>query len=392
MTAVLTRWRPGARAEVAARRRHPAASRPIGRRNTRFVVLGFLAMLLSMLGLVFVMSASSVTDLRTHGDSWFHFKRQMLWFGFGLVAMIATMRLDYRKLRVVSRPLMAVTVVLLVAVTLPGVGLSANGARRWLGVGGLTFQPTELAKLAVLLFAADTLSRPGRRPENLRTTLRPVLVILAVVSMLVMLQPDLGSALVIVFIALAVLYYSGTHLGVMAGIGAAGLSCAVGLAFAASYRRDRIFGALDPFSDPLNTGWQSLQSAIAIANGGLSGVGLGASRGKWGFLPFAHTDFIYAIIAEEIGLFGGTLVVLAFLAIGVVGMSTALHARDRFGQLLAAGITSWIVLQALVNISAVLGLVPITGIPLPFLSFGGTSLLITMASFGVLLNIARQTS
>ena len=174
-------------------------------------------------------------------------------------------------------------------------------------------------------------------------------------------------------------------------VGLPGLAGRAALSLSADYRRQRLLSMLDPWTDPLNTGWQTIQAGVAVSNGGIGGIGLGASRAKWGFLPYAHTDFIYAIVAEEWGLVGAGLVILAYLVIGLVGLSTALRAPDPFGQLLAAGVTCWVVVQAFVNIGAVLGVLPITGVPLPFVSFGGSALVVTMAAFGVLLNIARQT-
>ena len=386
------------RGRAGTRSRHPAGEarqvprKPPGRRSARFVLLGAMAMLLGLLGVVMVLSSSSVNDLRSYGDAWYHLKRQVIWFAIGLFALTMMMRIDYRRLRVLSQPAIIVAVGLLVMVLIPGIGISANGSARWIGVGPITFQPSEVAKLGILFYCADLLSRPGRPSSQLRLTLRPVLVVTATIGVLLMLEPDLGTLVIVLAIVSSLLFFSGTRLDVLAGLGVVGIAGVVGLSLSADYRRQRLLGMLDPWTDPLNTGWQAIQAGVAVSSGGISGIGLGASRAKWGFLPYAHTDFIFAIVAEEWGLVGAGIVILTFLVIGLVGLSTALRAPDAFGQLLAAGVTCWIVVQAFVNIGAVLGVVPITGLPLPFVSFGGSALVVTMAAYGILLNIARQAS
>lgn len=349
-------------------------------------------MLLGLLGVVMVLSSSSVNDLQSYGDAWYHLKRQVIWFAMGLFALAMMMRIDYRRLRVFAQPAIIVTVGILTLVLVPGIGVSANGSARWIGVGSFTFQPSEVAKLGVLLYCADLLSRPGRPSSQLKLTLRPVLLMTATVGTLLMLEPDLGTVVIIVAIVASMLFFSGTRLDVLAGLGVLGIIGLAGLSLSAGYRRQRLIGMLDPWTDPLNTGWQTIQAGVAVSSGGISGIGLGASRAKWGFLPYAHTDFIFAIVAEEWGLIGAGLVILAFLIIGLVGLSTALRAPDPFGQLLAAGVTCWILVQAFINIGAVLGVLPITGVPLPFVSFGGSALVVTMAAYGMLLNIARQAT
>jgi cell division protein FtsW len=254
-----------------------------------------------------------------------------------------------------------------------------------------SLQPSEFLKLALVLYCADLLSRRKRPLTEKRLTLYPIMGMVGVIGVLLMMEPDLGTSMIVGAIAVAMLFFAGLRLRLLALLVGGGAIGAFGLAMSAGYRRKRLFSMLDPWTDPLDTGWQAIQSGVAISNGGLFGIGLGASRAKWGFLPFAHTDFIYAIIAEEFGLVGAGLVIVGFLVIGLVGLSTALHAPDPFGQLLAAGITTWILIQAFVNIGAVLGRLPITGVPLPFVSFGGSSLIVTMIAFGILLNIARQT-
>ena len=368
--------------------RSSATSRPV-RRPVRFVVLAVMAMLMVLLGIVMVLSAASVQDLRLHGNAWYHQRRQLLWVVIGLAGLVATSRLDYRRLRPLAVWILGVAVVLLVAVFIPGIGIQANGSSRWIGVGAATFQPSELAKLAVILYGSVLLS--SRPVDDLRLTVLPLAVVLGGVGALVYAEPDLGTTVILVAIASSLLFFAGLRLAIVGATAALGVGVLGALTMTAGYRRDRLMSMFDPWSDPLNTGWQAIQAGVAISNGGLWGLGLGASRAKWGFLPFAQTDFIFAIVAEEIGFVAAMGVILVYLVIGVCGLTTALRAPDRFGQLLAAGITTWIMIQAYVNIGAVIGVLPITGVPLPFVSYGGSSMVLTLCAYGVLLNVARQT-
>ena len=357
-------------------------------RSFRFVVLWSTAMLLGLLGLVMVFSSSSVSDLRKYSDAWHHLRRHVVWVAMGLVGLSITLRVDYRRLRRLAGPGLIVAIILLVLVLIPGIGIRTNGSARWIGLGVASFQPSEFAKLAVILYGAAMLS--SRPPESVRLTLWPMLVVLGGVGGLIFLEPDLGTALILGGIVACLLFFAGLGLGPLMLTGGAGLGLVAVLSLSAGYRRDRLFSVLDPWNDPQNTAWQTIQAGVAISNGGLWGLGLGASRAKWGFLPMVQTDFIFAIVAEELGFVAAILVVLAFLVLGLFGLSTAMSAPDRFGQLLAVGITAWILIQAFVNIGAVLGVLPITGVPLPFVSYGGSSMVLTLTAFGILLNVARQ--
>lgn len=378
------------------RSRHPASKNkltvtsPPGRRSVQFMILGLVAAFLTLLGVVMVLSASSVNDIRLHGDAWYHLKRQMIWLLLGTFSLVFMLRIDYRSLRRFALPLLLVTVLLLFLVLLPGVGVRTNGSARWLSVGPLTFQPSEIAKLAIVIYLADLLSRKSRKGSPKGLVLVHSLSVVGIIAILLMLEPDLGTTVILGILTFALLFFGGFKFRILASVGATGLVLAAAMSLSSGYRRQRLRGLLDPWTDPLNTGWQAIQSAIAVSNGGLLGVGLGASRAKWGFLPFAHTDFIYAIVAEEMGLIGALFVVIGYLIIGLVGVSVAVNAPDPFGQLLAAGVTTWILVQAFVNIGAVMGVLPITGVPLPFVSSGGSSLVLTMGAFGILLNVARQ--
>ena len=386
-------------ARSESRERHPTARRepdgrgprrPAGRRTTLFVVLFLSVAALCALGVVMVLSASAAASLSDTDDAWSLFRRQLVWVGVGSVALIITMRIDYHRWRILAVPALILSVVLLALVTVPGVGVSANGASRWIGIGPFVFQPSELAKLGLVLFVADLLARPARSIEDTRITLRPVMAITSMLVLLLMLQPHLGAVIILGAIAIAMMFLAGTPILPLSGFAVAGSGMAAMVVLSSPWRRARFLAFLDPWADPLGHGYQPLQSLHAVTVGGLSGVGLGASRAKWGFLPYAHTDFIFAVIAEELGLFGAVAVVGLFATIGAAGFITALRAPDRFGMLLAVGITTWILVQAVLNMGAVVALVPVLGVTLPFLSFGGSSLVVTMAAVGLLLNVARQ--
>lgn len=378
------------RRPAPSRRARPVARPPRGRRSGVFVLLFAIVAFLVLLGLVMVLSASSVTSLSSDGSIWSVFLRQAQWVVLGGIALVVALRVDYRAWQGLALPIHWLATALLVLVLVPGVGHTVNGSTRWLVFGPVTFQPSELAKLGLVLACADLLARERRRPGDLHLTVRPALVLLGTTAFLVMLEPDLGTTILAGCIVVSILYVSGTPMIPLALVGVVGSAAAVVLTFSADYRRARVLGVLDPWSDPLDTGYQTLQGLSSVANGGLTGIGVGASRGKWGFLPFAHTDFIYAVISEELGLVGATSVVVLFAGIGVLGYLICTRAADEFGRLVAAGITTWIVLQAFVNIGGVLGVVPITGVPLPFISAGGSSLVLMLFATGILLNIARQ--
>ncbi|MEO8692266.1 MAG: putative lipid II flippase FtsW [Acidimicrobiales bacterium] len=366
-------------------------ARPTGHRSSYFIALFIIVMVLSLLGVVMVLSASAASALDATGSSWYTFERHVMWLSMGFVAMFITLRVDYRRWRHFATPLLMASIALLIVVLLPGVGLTRNGSTRWLGYGSLTIQPAEFAKLALVLFVADLLARPHRASDDLRAALRPVLILTGVVALLLMRQPNLGTTIVVVGIALGMLFAAGAPLRSLLSWTGVAITVASFLAFFADYRRERLLGFLDPWSRRDSEGLQTIQSLASIADGRITGVGLGASRGKWGYLPFAHTDFIFSIIGEELGFIGTITVVGLFAALAFVGFAVALNAPDRFGMLLALGITIWLVGQAFINIGVALGLLPVTGLPLPFLSFGGSSLVVTLAACGMLMSVARHT-
>jgi len=363
----------------------------VERRDSSRALLISLVAVLCAIGLVMVLSASSVEALHRYGGAWMFFERQMEWVALGTVCLVVAARVDYHWWRRVMPLLIAVSLGLLVVVLVPGLGITTGGSTRWIGTSQVRIQPSELAKLGVLVFLADLLARRLDGSGGVGELRFPLLVA-GTAALLVLLQPDMGTSLVIGLIALSVLFVAGTPLPTMTGVMAASVLGGMALGMVESYRRARLLSFLNPWRDASNTGYQVAQSLVALGTGHLSGVGLGASRAKWGFLPNSYTDFIFAIIGEELGLLGTVLVVVLFAVFAVLGVRAALRAPDRFGGLVAAGITAWIVGQAFINIGAVIGLLPVTGVPLPFVSFGGSSLVITMVAVGILLNVVSQSS
>jgi cell division protein FtsW len=355
------------------------------------VLLSITMGALVLLGLIMILSASSVSSFATYGSSFLFFKKQLIWAVVGLAGFVFFVRVDYRLLRGSGYVLLVVVAGLLFAVLVPGIGIVVGGSARWLSLGPFSFQPSELGKLALILFAADVFSRKNERSfDSFAHTALPLIPALAVLCLLVLLQPDLGTSLVLGCVGIGMLFVAGAPLRYVSPILISGALITAAAAFAEPYRRARILAFLNPWADPFNTGYQTIQSLIAVGSGGLFGVGLGASRQKWLYIPNAHTDFIYAILGEETGLLG-TLVVLGLFAfLAYLGVRTAQKAPDRFGMLIASGVTMWVTSQALINIGAVTAALPITGVPLPLVSFGGTSLVILLCAMGILVNIAYQ--
>jgi cell division protein FtsW len=360
------------------------------RRTSTYLLLLMVVAVLNVIGVVMVLSASSVQSLDSKGTAWWFFERQLLWTGLGIAGFAVASRIDYRSWRRYTVPFLGLATFLLVLVLVPGIGIWVDGSRRWLGFGSWRVQPSEIAKLAFLVFAADVLTRQQRKVDDWRKALRPVMLVFVLFAVLIMREPDLASTMVLTVILGSVLVVGGIRVRHLAMIGGAAITAVTLFALLVPWRRARMLAFLDPWHDTSNTGYQVTQSLIALGSGGWTGVGLGASRAKWRFLPAAHTDFIFAIVGEELGLFGCLLVIGLFGALAYLGVRTALRAPDRFGMLLAGGITAWIVGQAVINIGSVVGLLPVSGIPLPFVSFGGTALLFTMIAAGLLGNVARQ--
>ena len=352
-----------------------------------FAVVG----LLSAIGLVMVLSASSVISLDETGSPWSQFLRQAAWTLIAVGVLFVCQKVDYRRWRGLLPVGMAISLVLMVMVLIPGVGMNVNGSSRWLGNDLVRIQPSELVKLVMVLFVADIISRRRHHLDDNRLVFWPIVAVLGIFAALLMFQPNLGTTIILATIVLVMMFVGRlplAPLGLLVGL--LGLLAALFAVFE-PYRLRRLTAFADPWADPLNAGFQTIQSQVSLVNGGLLGTGPGESRAKWGFLPEAHTDFIFSIIGEEFGLVGAAVVVGSFLLLGYFGVRTALGAQDRFGTLLATGITVWIMVQAFVNMGAVVGVLPITGVPLPFVSAGGSSLVVTMAAAGLLMNIARGT-
>ena len=349
------------------------------------VVAGFCAF-----GLVVVLSSSSVASISSYGSPWSLFERQGMWTAVGAAAFALTARIGLQFWRRMAVPFLVTTAVLLLAVLVRGVGSVAGGSSRWIGFGMLRIQPSELAKLAVALFVADLLARRGKGSGEPADVVRPVIIVLAVLAILIVRQPDLGTAAVIVSVGAVQLYAGGVPWRKVATLGA--VFGGLGAMFLAiePYGRARLTGFINPFGHASTTGYQVVQSLVTLGSGHLLGSGLGGSPSAWGFLPNASTDFVFAIIGNNFGLVGGIGVLCGIIALGWLGIRIASRAEDRYAALVAAGITAWIVVQALINIGGVVGVLPETGIPLPFLSAGGSSLVVLLAASGILVRIARH--
>ncbi|WP_372663044.1 stage V sporulation protein E [Cohnella sp.] len=348
--------------------------------------LGILA-----IGVVMVYSASAVAAFHDYGDAYYYVKRQLIFAVLGIVSMLFMMNVDYTFWRKWAVPLLLACFGMLIIVLIPGLGVIRGGARSWLGIGSFGIQPSEFMKLAMILFLSKLLAERQNQITQFTRGLLPPLGIMGFAFALIMLQPDLGTGAVMIGASLLVIYVAGArhaHLGGLALVGIAGF---VGLIAAAPYRLLRITAFLDPWQDPLGAGYQSIQSLYAIGPGGLVGLGLGMSRQKYNYLPEPQTDFIFSILAEELGFIGGSLLIILFLLLIWRGMRTAITISDPFGSFLATGIVGIIAVQVLINIGVVIGLLPVTGVTLPLVSYGGSSLTLLLTALGLLLNLSRYS-
>jgi cell division protein FtsW len=336
-------------------------------------------------GLVMVYDATSAPAALSNGDPMSYLEKQAVYAVLGFALMLVVARVDYRKLRALAPPLVLTSLALCLAVL--ALGPPVNGARRWLALGPATFQPSELAKLAVLVWGAAYLSRRPA-PRTIKELARPVGILVGLFCLLILAEPDLGTAITLVVVVAAILLVSGTPPRTLMLAGGASLALGLAAVWFEPYRRARLFSFLDPWKDAQGAGFQTVQALLGLASGGIFGTGLGQGVIKDNYLPEAHTDMILAVVGEELGLIGITLVVGAYVALAYAGLRVALQCKDPFGKRLAAGIVALICGQALINLAAVLGLAPLTGIPLPFISYGGSSLVVSLVSIGILLNIA----
>ena len=347
---------------------------------------------LAAVGILMVYSSSAIKSFLQRDDTFAIVGPQILWASLGIVAMLVMMRVDYRWLRVASIPMFIVGVAGLALVFIDAINIEVGGSARWLKIGPLpAVHPAEFMKLALVVYLAHWFAKRGSAVRGLRSGTVPFLVIVVPVVVLVLLEPDLGTSSVLAVTAFTMFFLAGANILHLVALGLAAVPM-VALMFLRGYQMDRITAWLDPWADPVGIGFHSIQGYLALALGGLLGAGLGESRLAGGlFLPNAFNDYIFAIVGEEFGLLGGGLVIVLFLAFGYLGIRTSLGAPDTFGALLAAGITAWICLQAFINIGVVVGLIPVTGIPLPFVSAGGSSLIISFAAVGILLSVSRET-
>jgi cell division protein FtsW len=348
----------------------------------------FAALLLVCLGIIMVFSSSQYFTQFKYGDSYYYLKRQMLNAAVGLVFMTVAYFLNYHWYRSLSVFFYAGTVLMMIALLF--IGTENRGAVRWIDLGFITFQPSELAKVTMVMFMSALLASGQKFIRGFKKGFLPTLAVLAFTCAMVYLQNDLGTAVVIAGAGLIMMFCGRVRLGYLVITGFLGCALAAGAVLFTEFRMDRIYAYLNPWADPQGAGFQTVQSLLAIGSGGLTGVGLGSAGSAWYYLPEQYTDFIFSVLAEELGFIGGLLVILLFIFLIWRGFMTAVNAPDVFGAMLALGLTSVLGLQAFINIGVVTGLLPITGITLPFLSYGGTSLVMSMGMVGILLNISRH--
>lgn len=362
------------------------------RRRPPDYILFFAILTLLALGIVMVFSSSMVRSLRLYEHPYYFVARQVVWAALGLFAMFFLMSFDCWRYRGLIPYVWGLSMALLVLVLIPGIGQVRNDARRWIGPAAAAFQPAEIAKLTTVLFLADSVTRRRDKMKRLVTGVGPYLVLLGATFLLVLAEPDLGTAVTIGGSAAVVLFVGGMQTLHLAILGVAAVPAMWWAVMGEEYRRLRFLAFLNPWEDPGGAGWQIIQALYALGTGGPFGTGIGYSRQKWFYLPEPHTDFIFAVLGEEMGFFGTSLVALLFFTIAWRGYRIAMAAPDRFSCMAAAGVTTLIAVQAIVNIGVVTGSLPITGIPLPFISSGGSALLTNLAASGILLNISRYVT
>jgi cell division protein FtsW len=383
--------RPERHLRVVPQRREHASAKATSRADV--ILLLVPTWFLTATGLVMVLSAGSVSAAQGYdGNSFWYFQRQVIYAAAGLAVGAAVARIPYLAWRRLWVPVLGVASILMLIAAHPTSGTSLYGASRWIDLGPVTLQPSEFAKLGLIAFAATILTAKWTKLDDVAHLALPLAPVVAVVAGLGIAQRDLGTTVIMCGSVFLLLFVAGVRLRYLVTTASVGLLGIAYLIVGEPYRRTRFFEAwLNPQADASGAGYQLIQGLIAIGSGGWTGLGLGSSRAKWDFLPNAHSDFIFAVIAEELGLLGALTVLIAFGVLLFAAVRIALHATDTFGRLLAAGIASWIGLQTVINLGAVTGLLPITGVPLPLVSFGGTALVITLAGVGVLVGVARGT-
>ncbi|WP_019378519.1 stage V sporulation protein E [Virgibacillus halodenitrificans] len=355
-----------------------------------YILLGVIISLL-IIGIVMVYSSSYIWSEYKFGDSFYYLKRQLLFATAGIFSMFFVMFIPYSTWMRYAKVILLSCFILLFLVLIPGVGMVRGGAQSWIGVGAFSVQPSEFMKLGLIIFLATFLSKNQKKITSFKEGFFPSIILIFTAFGLIMLQPDLGTGMVLVLTSMIMVFVTGARLSHFFGLATLGLIGFVGLIISAPYRISRITAFLNPWEDPLGDGFQIIQSLYAIGPGGLLGLGLGESLQKYFYLPEPQTDFIFAILGEELGFIGGSVVICLFTLMLWRGIKISLEAPDLFARLLGLGVVSMLSIQAMINISVVIGLIPVTGITLPFLSYGGSSLTLTFCSVGILLNISRYT-
>lgn len=382
---------------TGSKSRHPArrvsASRPASPAPppAAFYAIAVVATVFTLLGLAMVMSATSIAQFHKGNSPWSSFQRQVMWAGFGAAAVWLALKVPMHLMRRWVGPFTLLSLCLMVLPLLPNVGASVNGARAWIRVGELTFQPSELLKLTLMLQCAHLLAGRQSEPNDFGRALRPVAILGVLGALLCLLQGDLGSAIVLVGIVFAMAFIAGAPIGLMAVTGTLAAAAGLLIVMASDRRAARFTAFLDIAAHKDHLSYQTWQAMIATAQGGLTGSGVGRGESKLGeFLPLAHSDFIFAVVAEELGMIGVIAVLGGFLVMVYAGIQVAMATQDRFHSIVAAGVVAWFALQTTINVGGVVGIMPVTGLTLPFFSAGGSSLLVTLAATGLLLNVARN--
>ncbi len=367
-----------------------AGQRPGKQRVAMDHTLLFVTLTLALVGLVMVFSASAIVAGNRFQDPEFFLKRQIAWLGFGFLLMHLTSRIDYTLWKKLSIPILVCMLMLLVLVLIPGIGVAAKGARRWLRAGPISIQPAEMVKLVAVIYLAAYLTKKTDKLTLFRSGLLPALIVIGLLSGLVLLEPDLGTVVVMGLVTIGLLFLGGARIAHLAGLALCAIPVVLVLVLGSSYRRQRLMTFLAPWKDASDVGFQITQSFLAFGSGGPFGVGLGEGKQKLFFLPEAHTDFVLALVGEELGLAGTATVILLFAVFVWRGFQIAARARVPFGKFLGMGITLLIGIQALVNAAVVTGLLPTKGLTLPFVSYGGSSLVVSCVGVGMLLSISRD--
>ncbi len=357
-------------------------------RNIR-ISLFTVAVILMCIGVVMIYSSSSIYAWERYKDGFFFLKRHFSFMLIGAILTFFFMSIDYHKLKQISRPLLIISIILLILVLIPGLGREVSGARRWFRFRLLSFQPSELASLAMIIYIADFISRKGNLIKAFFKGFLPPICILGLCAGLIIIQPDLGSTIAIGAVVLVMLFVAGVRPIYLLSLMLSSLPALYLLIFHVAYRRQRILAFLNPWLDPQGSGFQIIQSQVALGSGGLFGVGLGHSKQKLFYLPAAHTDFIFSIIGEELGLLGTIGVIILFIIFIQQGIKVVKNTPDKFGYFLALGLVTMIAFRAMINIGVSCGVLPTKGLPLPFISYGGSSFIFDMISVGILVNIAR---